>query len=68
MASITGDVFNIIANMPTIPESRQRRETTEHSKRLLIAIPDRNCLTHLVKQSARKELDVTKRGSAVYSI
>ncbi len=29
---------------------------TEHSKPLLIAIPNRNCLTHLVKQSACKEL------------
>ena len=29
---------------------------TEHSKRLLIAIPNRNCSTHLVKQSGCKEL------------
>jgi hypothetical protein len=28
----------------------------EHSKRLLIAIPNQNCLTHLVKQSTCKEL------------
>ena len=28
----------------------------EHSKRLLVAIPNRNCLTHLAKQSACKEL------------
>ncbi len=33
---------------------------TEHSKRLLIAIPNRNCLTHLVKQSACKELKCLK--------
>ncbi len=29
---------------------------TEHSKHLLIPIPNRNCLTHLVKQSACKEV------------
>jgi len=28
----------------------------EHSKHLLIAIPNRNCLTHLGKQSACKDL------------
>ncbi len=30
---------------------------TEHSKCLLNAIPNRNCLIHLVKQSAYKELN-----------
>ncbi len=35
---------------------------TEHSKCLLIPIPNRNCLTHLVKQSACKELMTLLKG------
>ena len=34
---------------------------TEHSKRLLIPTLNRNCLTHLVKQSACKELNSKRR-------
>jgi hypothetical protein len=36
--------------------ARSSRGKNEHSKRLLIALPNQNCLTHLVKQSTGKEL------------
>ena len=41
---------------------------TEHSKRLLIAIPNRNCSTHLVKQSGRKELIIPLKGAFELSL
>jgi len=39
-----------------LPPESLSAGNTGHSKNLLIAIPNRNCLTHLVKQSACKEL------------
>ncbi len=43
---------------------------TEHSKHLLIAIPNRNCLIHLGKDSACKELkeDVLREHMGLYSV
>ena len=46
------------------PSSRPRGSS--HAKRLLIAIPNRNCLAHLVKQSACREVTTETKRSIGY--
>jgi len=48
----------IYAFRDSFTSGRAEHWTPEHSKCLLIAMPNRICLTHLVKQSAYKELMV----------
>ena len=57
------ELSNSLENLPArsrlivLPLLNTEPLNTEHSNRVLIAIPNRNCLTHLVKQSACKELN-----------
>ena len=56
------ELSNWLENLPAesrlivLPQLNTEPLNTEHSKSLLIAISNQNCLTHFVKQSACKEL------------